>query len=348
MKIATSQVAMQAASHQFTAVQRTESLNINRQLPLVRLTQDRADISAQLRSLNSVAAQAQQAQPNDDSTITLELSDRDRQRLELLQRMMEQLTGKKFKFVIPEKLTLEDSSVPVIRLQLPANGSVRPALSMQYDFSQTVVERQSMQFAAQGVVTTADGRTITFDTQLNMSREFVSHTELHLHIGTAQAADPLVINFAGGAPSLGERNFRFDLDLDSQADQIAFVGQGSGFLALDKNGDGAINDGSELFGPNSGNGFADLAAYDGDGNGWIDENDAIYDKLRIWAVDEAGNKTLFALGHKGVGAIFLGNVRADFDLKDSANATLGTVRATGVFLREDGTAGTVQHIDLTL
>ena len=41
---------------------------------------------------------------------------------------------------------------------------------------------------------------------------------------------------------------------------------GSGYLALDKNGDGTINDGSELFGTRNGDGFADLAQYDEDGN----------------------------------------------------------------------------------
>ena len=41
---------------------------------------------------------------------------------------------------------------------------------------------------------------------------------------------------------------------------------GNAFLSLDKNSDGIINDGSELFGAASGNGFADLAKYDEDGN----------------------------------------------------------------------------------
>ena len=54
------------------------------------------------------------------------------------------------------------------------------------------------------------------------------------------------------------------------------LGSGSGFLALDKNGNGKIDDGSELFGTKSGDGFADLAEYDSDGNGWIDEKGRVY------------------------------------------------------------------------
>jgi hypothetical protein len=45
--------------------------------------------------------------------------------------------------------------------------------------------------------------------------------------------------------------------------------------------DGRVNDGRELFGPITGDGFAELAAYDDDGNNWIDENDGIYDNLSI-------------------------------------------------------------------
>ena len=63
--------------------------------------------------------------------------------------------------------------------------------------------------------------------------------------------------------------------------KISFVGSGSGLLALDKNGDGIINNGTELFGPNTQDGFSELSKYDSDGNGWIDENDSVYDNLRI-------------------------------------------------------------------
>ena len=60
---------------------------------------------------------------------------------------------------------------------------------------------------------------------------------------------------------------------DGRKDNISFVQPGSGFLAVDKNNDGKINNGKELFGPNTGNGFDELAKYDSDGNQWIDESD---------------------------------------------------------------------------
>jgi hypothetical protein len=128
--------------------------------------------------------------------------------------------------------------------------------------------------------------------------------------------------------------------------QISFVGSGSGFLCLDLNGDGRINDGSELFGPRTGNGFAELAAYDEDGNGWIDEADSIYERLRIWTRDAQGQDILFALGAKGIGAIYLGYSDTQFSMRDSQNQENGQLRSTGVFLREDGSAGSIQQVDL--
>jgi hypothetical protein len=160
--------------------------------------------------------------------------------------------------------------------------------------------------------------------------------------------DPLVINFDASSAELSNTKFSFDLDCDGKSDQISRLSKGSGFLALDKNNDGQINDGSELFGTKSGDGFADLATYDTDKNGWIDSGDEIYDKLRIWTMDEKGNNQLVGLGEKGIGAVYLGNVNTDYYLKSSDNDLNGMIRQTGVFLRENFTAGTIQHVDFAL
>ena len=91
----------------------------------------------------------------------------------------------------------------------------------------------------------------------------------------------------------------------------------SGFLALDKNSDGIINDGSELFGTKTGNGFSELAEYDSDGNGWIDENDEVYDQLKVWVKDENGKDTLLSLKEANVGAICLGSSKTTFHVTES-------------------------------
>ena len=160
--------------------------------------------------------------------------------------------------------------------------------------------------------------------------------------------DPLVINLDTDVAGVSDQKFLFDLDNDGVKDRISMLDKGSGFLALDKNSDGIINDGSELFGTASGDGFKDLAAYDSDGNGWIDEADDIWDKLLIYSLNDDGSSSLYGLSEKGVGAIFLGNVSTDFSLKNASDHSLnGIIRKTGMFLYENGQAGTVQHLDLS-
>ena len=120
-------------------------------------------------------------------------------------------------------------------------------------------------------------------------------------------------------------------------------------MALDKNEDGKIGDGSELFGTKSGDGFKDLAEYDEDKNGWIDENDSVYNKLKVWTKDSEGNDKLLNLKEADVGAIYLGNVNTEFNYKYMAGETDAVLRKTGIYLKEStGAAGTVAHVDLAL
>lgn len=210
-------------------------------------------------------------------------------------------------------------------------------------------EAEKTSFATKGTVVTADGREISFNLGLSMSREFEEYYETTQTIKTVEMVDPLVINLDTDIASLSDQKFEFDIDGDGILDSISMLKGGSGYLALDKNGDGKINDGTELFGTTSGDGFHDLAMYDEDGNGWIDENDEIFSKLLIWSKDENGNDELYHLKDKGVGAICISKVATDFSLNSlKTNQTNGQIRSTGVFLYENGNAGTMQQLDLAI
>lgn len=207
-------------------------------------------------------------------------------------------------------------------------------------------EQEQTAFQSRGVAVTEDGRSLEFDVSFSMSRSF---TQRYESITTEQIllTDPLMIRLDGSAPSVSGAKFRFDLDCDGQTEEISFAGDGGGFLALDRDGNGRIDDGSELFGPRSGDGFADLAAYDSDGNGWIDENDAVYDDLRVWTRGADGTDTLLTLKEADVGAIYLGSANTEFTLHEQGtHETSAVVRRTGIFLRESGGAGTLSHVDL--
>lgn len=228
---------------------------------------------------------------------------------------------------------------------IPLNANIKTfSFSRQYYHEET----ENTGFATQGTVKCADGREINFNLNVTMSRSFQEYYEENVRMMEVSMCDPLVINLDGNIAELSDQTFLFDLDGDGQKDEINRLGAGSGFLALDKNGDGVINDGNELFGTKSGNGFADLAAYDTDHNGFIDEGDEIWDKLKIWVMDENGEGQLYSLAEKGVGAICLQNAATDFAITDENNQAKGRIRNTGFFLYENGEAGSVQHVDMTL
>jgi len=270
--------------------------------------------------------------------------------LRILKALFEKLTGRKINLsttgttVEPAGATTASAAVPTAG-QTTEVAQVAAGFGFQYERREVYHEAESSQFNAQGMVQTSDGQQIEIAVELNMSRSFTSTLEESFQ-ASAALKDPLVINFDGAAAQLTQEKFRFDIDADGEEDLISMIAPGSGFLALDANNDGKVNDGSELFGALSGDGFADLAAYDGDGNGWIDESDTIFSQLRIWTKDAAGEDQLLTLLETGVGALYLGRISTPFALKDSSNELQGQVRATGMFLREEGGAGTMQQLDL--
>ena len=209
-------------------------------------------------------------------------------------------------------------------------------------------ESETTCFDTTGTAITADGRSLSFNISLEMSRSFVEMAEDKIDFGQPRLCDPLVINLNSNVANVSDQKFFFDVDADGEKDEISMLTKDSGYLALDTNADGIINDGSELFGTQSGNGFKDLLSHDEDGNGWIDEADSIFQKLKIWIMDENGDSTLLDLKEAGVGAIYLGYEDTEFSLKNEAHETNAVIQKTGLFLYEDGRSGTVQQMDLAV
>ena len=159
--------------------------------------------------------------------------------------------------------------------------------------------------------------------------------------------DPLVFDLDGDGittVSIDDSNAFFDLDNNGFAEKTSWVGAKEGLLAYDKNGDGIINGGNELFGDRTlmkdsktlaSSGFTALAEYDNNKDGKIDSNDAIYTLLRIWqdsdgdGIASAGElKQLVDLGIVSIGLSY-----NNTGVTDGANNI--QVR-TGTFTLADG------------
>lgn len=271
-------------------------------------------------------------------------------RLNLIRALIETLTGRRIEIFEATDLPASPPEAPVAgdpaAPQASGNGAV--GWGLVYDRQESYTETEETRFSVSGQVRTADGREIAFDLSLSMARAYHEASSFSLRLGdAARKTDPLVLNFSGTAAQLTDLRFAFDLNADGRTEQINFVAPGSGFLVFDRNGDGKINDGRELFGPSTQDGFQELAALDDDRNGWIDENDAAFAQLQLWTRDRDGQDRLQSLAEAGVGAIALTRIATPFDIKNNAHQLLGQIRNSGIFLQENSTTGTIQQIDLT-
>lgn len=195
-----------------------------------------------------------------------------------------------------------------------------------YSRSETQIERSRVSFAAEGVVKTADGKEINLNLNFNIDQEVVQQSNFQLRAGEA-LKDPLVISFGGSVASFADRTMSFDIDFDGDQDTLQMR--------------------KELFGPQTDHGYGELAQYDEDGNGWIDENDSVFNHLKIWYHDEQGNSQLVALTGKNVGAIYLGSVETQMNMYRSSGMA-GALRESGLVLLENGESRVMQELDVRI
>lgn len=224
-----------------------------------------------------------------------------------------------------------------------------PAISgmAQLQFSSYVYRQadEQVRLSLQGSLTDADGREIHFNVYLEQQQQIQWRQAESLSVDARPLTDPLVINFEADVVRLSDLAFEFDLDADGDLDTLSAPVAGSGFLVFDRNHDGLINDGSEMFGPSTGHGYSELALEDQDGNGWIDESDPIFSQLRVMVMAPEGPQ-LKSLHDLGVGAIGLQSGDTPISLTSNSGLLLGEVKRTGVVLMENGAVRTLQEIDL--
>ena len=267
----------------------------------------------------------------------------------LWQALLNAIQPDKPPVVTEDQIQLPDDQSQVDSETGPGGEAVQLSpitMEMSFKVTESIEEYECSEFSSCGKVTTADGKTIEFDLDLKMERSYSTTREYEM-TQEVVFTDPLILNFEGNHADLSDDKYEFDLDADGNKELISYFTGNSGMLALDKNEDGVINDGSELFGALSGNGFADLAAYDDDNNNYIDEADAIFDQLRIWTKTPEGD-TLESLKDRDIGAIYLGSTETPYDIKGEDNQHNGRVRSSGIYLTETGQVGTVQQVDMVV
>jgi hypothetical protein len=161
--------------------------------------------------------------------------------------------------------------------------------------------------------------------------------------GGSRQVDPLVFDLDGNGVDLttAENGVYFDMDGDGTRDKTAWVSGGDAILALDRNGNGRIDDGHELFGEQNGasDGFAELRRFDQDGNGMIDANDSVFNSLILLHADGGMSR----LRDEGITGIRL-DIAVPLNVPTEQRLAGGTIAAQSEFTRTDGSRGNVADV----
>lgn len=174
----------------------------------------------------------------------------------------------------PVAARVTDSDIEELRRQFLESFLAEPAYGLTSGAVALSVENVTLSLR-QG------GRTV----ELSVRRVSLQASFTQVVVAPEQGGqeDPLVLDLAGDGVDLAPRARRFDLDGDGDAETVTWVRGDDALLALDRDGDGRITSGKELFGDQHGaaDGFAELAKFDDDGNGVIDARDRVWRSLLV-------------------------------------------------------------------
>ena len=226
--------------------------------------------------------------------------------------------------------------MPATADQAPAETTTTQVLHFELDLEITTsssLESAVVELREQGIEVQA--------TRVETTQSFRLHVEFTGVRQETRKSDPLVLDLGGDGVHLTgvADGADFDINADGRTDRTAFVQGDDAFLALDRNGNGRIDDGSELFGDQHGalNGFEELARFDDNRDGRIDRSDAIFDSLRLLHGSREGQEAarLSTLLEHGI---------ESFDLRYTAGQTRddahgNTLAERSAYQRSDGSRG---------
>ena len=212
-------------------------------------------------------------------------------------------------------------------------------------------------------------RPIPFALPDNLPISFECNRDYTAARGWTLPRDPLVLDLDGdGIETVGIDPLApilFDHDADGVKTGTGWIQSDDGLLVLDRNGNGTIDGGAELFGDNTrtgvnqsgltyaANGYIALQGQDSNADDQINSQDTSYTQLRVWrdlnqdGISQAGE--LQTLGQAGIASIGVAGTATNVNLAAMKNgcAVGNTQIASGSFTRTNGTTGQSGTAELT-
>lgn len=182
--------------------------------------------------------------------------------------------------------------------------------------------------------------------------DYIKDIDHYLSTAT-DTRSPLVVDLDGDGveTTTAENGTHFDHDNNGFAEKSSWVGKDDGLLVRDINGNGQIDDGTELFGNNSvlsngqkaANGFEALKDLDSNNNGIFDRSDTTWNQVNVWKDSNQNGKVdegeLLTLEQAGIE-----NIDLNYQNSNAVDANGNTVGQIGTFDKENGTQGNISDI----
>ena len=239
--------------------------------------------------------------------------------------------------VLRNDFDADGDTLSIVNVSNPAHGSV----TVNNDGTITYTPEPGGFRVDSFTYTVSDGNGGTDTATVNINFTF------NINQNWRGGVDPLIVDLDGDGVEvvgLDESRALFDMDNDGVEEHTAWAGNDDGFLVLDQNEDGIINDQTELFGDTEQheNGFLNLASYDSNADNVIDSNDDVFNELQIWNDADGDGQTddgeLFTLADLGIESIDLGAT----EIAEVNNGQFVSHRSTVHF--EDGSTGDIDDV----
>ena len=206
---------------------------------------------------------------------------------------------------------------------------------------------QQLNYQIQGQFNIND-QILSLNYNVNLTHKHTSYSKMEISAATLK--DPLLVQFDSQALGEIKGEKAFDINQDKTLDKLPIFSGDIGYLVYDQNDNQQADNGSELFGPKTGQGFMELAQLDSNNNGFIDVEDQAFEQLYIWQPNENSSQVeqWLSLKEAKIQAISLSAINTPFTFYDHNGEVQAQLRQSSFAISDEGYGRGVHQVDVRI